>query len=331
MESLSNKIKAKARELGFFSCGISKAEFLPEDAAWLQKWLSEGKHAGMAYMENHFEKRTDPKKLLENARSIISVLYNYAPQSYLTKEANYQVSTYAYGTDYHFVLKHKLKSLISFIESEASEINARAFVDSAPVLDRAWAKKAGLGWIGKNTCLITKKQGSYFFIGEIILDLELDFENELVPDHCGGCTRCIDACPTGALKPRDLDAGKCISYWTIENKGESIPEKFKGKFGPKGEEWIFGCDICQSVCPWNRFSEPHNEPEFLLSEALTHMRKEDWESLDEPTFQILFKNSPVKRTKFEGLKRNIRFVGKEPGHETTTNGKPGLAAQNINH
>ena len=257
----------------------------------------------MAYMEGYFDKRTDPRKLLENAKSVISVLYNYAPKNYLPEEDNYKISSYAYGTDYHFVLKKKLKSLLEYITSEAGENNSRVFVDSAPVLERAWAKQAGLGWIGKNTCLITKEQGSYFFIGEIITDIELDFNETLVPNHCGGCTRCIDACPTGALTPHELDSRKCISYWTIEHRGENIPEHFKGKF----EDWIFGCDICQQVCPWNRLAEPHNEPEFEPSDELLNMRKPDWIGLDELKFKEVFKKSAVKRAKFEGLKRNILF------------------------
>ncbi|MCF8368380.1 MAG: tRNA epoxyqueuosine(34) reductase QueG [Bacteroidales bacterium] len=308
MESLSSKIKTKALELGFFSCGISKAQFLQEDAGRLSEWLKEGKHAGMTYMENYFEKRTNPYKLLDNAKSVISVLYNYSPPTHPETEDNYQISAYAYGKDYHFVLKRKLKSLIAYIESNTESLNARAFVDSAPVLDRAWAQRAGLGWIGKNTCLITKTRGSYFFIGEIILDLELEYDNHIEPDHCGGCTRCIEACPTRALTPHSLDSNKCISYLTIENKEESIPDKFKGQFGEEGKEWIFGCDICQQVCPWNRFAEPHNEPDFLPNNELLKMRKEDWRNLDKNTFDRTFNDSPVKRAKFEGLKRNILFV-----------------------
>ncbi len=260
LKYLSDQIKTRAKELGFYTCGISKASFLPEDAQRLTKWLQDGKQAEMKYMENHFEKRTDPRKLVEGAKSVISVLFNYYPEKQLHEQNNYKISKYAYGTDYHFVLKKKLKDLIAFLNKEVLDLNARAFVDSAPVLDRAWAARSGLGWIGKNTCLITKEQGSYFFIGEIITDLELDYDKKIVPNHCGGCTRCIDACPTNALEPYSLDSNKCISNWTIEYKGEKIPEKFNGKF----HDWIFGCDICQDVCPWNRLSEPHNEPEFKL-------------------------------------------------------------------
>jgi epoxyqueuosine reductase len=231
-------------------------------------------------------------------------LYNYSPKETIPEKENFKISKYAYGTDYHFILKRKLKDLIVYIEELAPNSSSRAFVDSAPVLDRAWAARAGLGWIGKNTMLITKKQGSYFFIGEIITDLELDYKNETVPNQCGGCTRCIEACPTQALEPYILDSRKCISYWTIEHKGATIPEKFKDKF----ENYIFGCDICQDVCPWNRLSEPHMEPAFEPKEELLEIKKADWEVLTKEKFNALFKNSPVKRTKFEGLKRNIKFL-----------------------
>jgi len=258
----------------------------------------------MGYLENHFEKRTDPRKLFENTKSVISVLYNYYPKTQIPEKNNYKISKYAYGKDYHFVIKRKLEELIDFIREEVKEINARAFVDSAPVLDRAWAAKAGLGWIGKNTNLITKEQGSYFFIGEIITDLELKYDNPSVPNYCGTCTRCIDACPTKSLKPYELDARKCISYLTIEYKLNKIPDTFKGKFS----DWIFGCDICQDVCPWNRFSKPHNEPDFEPIEELLKLRKPDWECLTEEHFRKIFKNSPAERTKYKGLMRNIRFV-----------------------
>ena len=308
MENLSQKIQNKALELGFYACGISKADFLTEDAERLKKWLSEEKHADMAYMEGYFDKRIDPRKLIENARSVISVLYNYTPKTNLPSDNNYKISTYAYGTDYHFVLKKKLNSLLEFITTQVGENNSRGFVDSAPVLDRAWAKRAGLGWVGKNTCLITKEQGSYFFIGEIITDIELEYNESYVPNHCGGCSRCIEACPTKALTPYALDSRKCISYWTIEYRGGSIPEPLKNKF----EDWIFGCDICQQVCPWNRLAEPHSDPEFAPSEELLNMRKPDWEELDEIKFKEVFKKSPVKRTKFNGLKRNIQFLSDSP-------------------
>ena len=304
MTSLSIKIKEKAKELGFYDCGISRADLLKEDAKRVEKWLSEGKQAGMSYMANYFDKRTDPRKLFDNAKSVISVLYNYYPSIKISEENNYKISKYAYGKDYHHIIKDKLNRLIEFIESEAGSIGARAFTDSAPVLDRSWAARAGLGWIGKNTNLITKKQGSFFFIGEIITDLELDYDEKKIENYCGTCTKCIDACPTDALKPYEVDARKCISYLTIENKEEYIPSEFKGKF----EDWIFGCDICQDVCPWNRFSKPHNEPAFNPPDILTQLRKPDWQNLTEEQFRLIFKDSPVKRSKYKGLIRNIRFV-----------------------
>ncbi len=306
-KTLSQQIKNKAIELGFYRCGISKAVYLEEDAPRLRKWLDMGFHSGMAYMANHYEKRPDPRNLFENAQSVISVLYNYAPKQPLPDKDNYKISCYAYGKDYHFVLKRKLKELITFIQKEAEAIHARAFVDSAPVLDRAWAFRSGLGWIGKNTMLITKEQGSFFFIGEIITDQELDYDEQTVANHCGGCNRCIEACPTGALKPYELDANKCISYWTIEHKGENIPENLKGKFST----WIFGCDICQQVCPWNQLSKPHTEPNFLPAEELTKMEKQDWENLTINLFNEIFRSSPLKRAKFQGILRNIKFVRKE--------------------
>ena len=255
-------------------------------------------------MENHFEKRTDPRKLFENAKSVISVLYNYFPKTIIPEDNNYKISKYAYGKDYHFVIKRKLNELIEYIRKEVGEINARAYVDSAPVLDRAWAARAGLGWIGKNTNLITKERGSFFFIGEIITDLELHYEDKPIPKNCGHCTKCIEACPTHALRPYEVNANKCISYLTIENKDEKLPEDLKGKFN----DWIFGCDICQDVCPWNQKSEPHNEPAFEPVEELLKLRKSEWENLSEEEFRKIFKDSPVKRTKYKGLMRNIRFV-----------------------
>ena len=304
--NLNIKIKEKANDLGFFACGISKADFLPEDAKRVRKWLDKGFHAEMAYMENHFEIRIDPVKILEGAKSVISVLYNYFPKEIIPSDDNYKISKYAYGKDYHFVMKDKLKELLLFIEEETGEKNSRAFVDSAPVLDRAWAAKSGLGWIGKNTNLITKKQGSFFFIGEIITALELDYSDMPIPKSCGHCTQCIEACPTHALRPYEVNANKCISFQTIENKSGTIPEDLKGKF----EDWVFGCDICQDVCPWNRFSIANIEPEFQPNERLVNMRKADWENLTEDDYKIIFKASPVKRTKYKGLMRNIGFVKK---------------------
>jgi epoxyqueuosine reductase len=301
--TISKKIKDFALKLGFHSCGISKADFLPDDAAHLKKWLDQNHEGEMAYMRNHFEKRTDPRLLVENAKSVISVLLNYYPENVLQDEDQYKISKYAYGTDYHFVIKDKLAELLNFIEKHNGKRIARMFVDSAPVLDRRWAQKSGLGWIGKNTCLITKEQGSFFFIGEIILDLDLRAD-EAIDDFCGSCTKCLNACPTNALfAPNRLDSRKCISYLTIENKNE-IPEQFKGKFN----DWIFGCDICQDVCPWNNKAIPTLVPEFKPSDILTQMKKEDWEKLDQEKFNKLFENAAVLRTKFAGLKRNIKFV-----------------------
>jgi epoxyqueuosine reductase len=305
--TLSQAIIAEAKKIGFHSCGISKAENLPDDAARLKRWLDKGLQAEMAYMGNHFTKRTDPRRLVDNAKSVISVLYNYYPQEYQGDNAGLKLSKYAFGKDYHQVIKKKLKQLLEFIRQSKPDLSARVFTDSAPVLERAWARKAGLGWIGKNTNLITRGQGSFFFVGEIICNLDLDYNHCIDADHCGGCTRCIDACPTGALKPYELDSNRCISYWTIEYKGESIPGAFAGKFN----KYIFGCDICQDVCPWNRLSEPHNEPGFRLSEALQKMSGTDWENLSEEQYRGLFRESPVKRSGYKGLKRNILFVSRK--------------------
>jgi len=302
--ALSNTIKLKAGELGFFSCGIAEAGFMKEEAARLKQWLDAGRHGEMGYMNNHFEKRIDPRNLLKNVKSVIVVLFNYFPETMIAEENNFKISKYAYGKDYHFVLKAKLKELIEFINTQVPQANARPFVDSAPVLERSWAQRAGLGWIGKNTCLITKEQGSFFFIGEIITDLALAYDDQQVPNHCGGCTRCLEACPTGALDKDGLDSRKCISYYTIEYRGENIPENFAGRF----DNWIFGCDICQDVCPWNRLSDAHSEPEFNISEELLSMRKPGWRSLKKEKYNELFMNSPVKRTRFEGLSRNIMFL-----------------------
>ncbi len=303
-KQLTEHIKVSARELGFYKCGIARADAMPAETVRLQEWLKSGRNADMAWMENHFEKRTDPRRLLDGAKSVIVVLYNYFPDKEIPSRDNYKISKYAYGTDYHFVMKDKLRTLIEKIKTTAGDIHARTFVDSAPVLERSWAAKAGLGWIGKNTCLITREQGSYFFIGEIITDLELDYNEYTVPNHCGGCTRCIDSCPTGALDLFGLDSNKCISYHTIEYRGDQIREKDPKKF----HDWIFGCDICQNVCPWNRLAEAHEEPAFKPLDSLLAMRKPQWETLSENKFKSLFKNSPVKRTKYHGLKRNIAFV-----------------------
>lgn len=298
-------VKSIASDLGFDFCGISKATFLEKEAPRLEKWLKENKHGKMAYMENHFDKRLDPRLLVPGARSVVSLLFNYyTPKEQADADAP-KISKYAYGEDYHFVVKRKLKSFFSRIQDEIGEVDGRVFVDSAPVMDKAWAEKSGLGWIGKNANLINKSRGSFFFIAELILDLEL---NEDAPDkdHCGTCTRCIDACPTDAIEePYVVNGSKCISYLTIELKNEIIPKEFQGKL----DNWMFGCDICQDVCPWNRFSSPNNESAFEPNAALLNMKQRDWRDLTQEVFQELFKKSAVKRTKFDGLKRNIEFLG----------------------
>ena len=295
-------IKTEAKRLGFSSCGISKAEFLEEEAPRLEKWLKSNMHGKMHYMENHFDKRLDPTKLVEDSKSVVSLLLNYFP-SEKQRHDSYKLSKYAYGTDYHYVIKDKLKLLLEFIKEEIGDVHGRAFVDSAPVLDKAWAAKSGLGWIGKNSNLLTQQVGSFYFIAELIIDLELEYDTPTT-DHCGTCTACIDACPTQAIvEPYVVDGSKCISYFTIELK-ENIPAEFKGQF----DDWIFGCDVCQDVCPWNRFSKPHREPLFNPHPELLSMSKKDWEEITEETFQKVFKNSAVKRTKFGGLKRNIAFL-----------------------
>ncbi|HTO35888.1 MAG TPA: tRNA epoxyqueuosine(34) reductase QueG [Flavobacterium sp.] len=298
----STIIKNEAQRLGFLSCGISKARFLEEEAPRLEKWLNEGRNGQMSYMENHFDKRLDPRLLVDGAKSVISLLLNYYP-SEKQNSNSYKISKYAYGTDYHFVIKDKLKTLLQFIQTEIGEVNGRVFVDSAPVLDKAWASKSGLGWIGKNANLITQKTGSFYFIAELIIDLELEYDTP-VTDHCGTCTACLDACPTEAIiAPYVVDGSKCISYFTIELK-DNIPAQMKGSF----EDWMFGCDICQDVCPWNRFSKPHSESLFEPKPELMSFSKKDWQEITEEVFKKVFKDSAVKRTKFEGLKRNIDFL-----------------------
>lgn len=295
-------IKAEAKRLGFLSCGISKAQFLEAEAPRLEKWLKNNMHGEMQYMENHFDKRLDPTKLVEDSKSVISLLLNYYPSQEQTANS-YKLSKYAFGTDYHFVIKDKLKSLLNFIQDEIGDVSGRAFVDSAPVLDKAWAAKSGLGWIGKHSNLLTQQVGSFYFIAELIIDLDLEYDLPTT-DHCGTCTACIDACPTQAItEPYVVDGSKCISYFTIELK-ENIPTEFKGQF----DDWMFGCDVCQDVCPWNRFSKSHNEPLFNPNPELLSMTKKDWEEITEEVFKKIFKDSAVKRTKFSGLKRNIQFL-----------------------
>lgn len=291
-------------EMGFMACGIARAGFLEKEAPVFELWLKQNMHGEMAYMENHFDKRLDPTKLMEGAKSVIVFLFNYFPTESLPEEDNYILSKYAYGTDYHFVIKDKLKALIKEIQDKTGEIQARAFVDSAPVLERAWAERAGLGWIGKNANFIVPKTGSFFFIAEIITDLELEYDEPKNNDFCGACRNCIDACPTQAIvAPGVIDARKCISYLTIELRNE-IPEKFKGQF----EDRIFGCDICQDVCPWNRFAKPHQEKRFEPHHELLDLKKADWEEMKKETFKRLFGKSAIKRTRFEGLKRNVAFL-----------------------
>jgi epoxyqueuosine reductase len=301
----SIRIKEKAIQLGFDACGISKAGYLKDDALRLQKWLERGMQGEMSYLANYFEKRPDPRKLVEGAKSVISVILNYFPREQQSASDIPIISKYAYGEDYHFVMKRMLKSLLKYISENIEPVNGRAFVDSAPVLERAWAVKAGLGWIGKNGMLISKEHGSFVFLGELMIDLELDYDKPEVKDYCGSCTACIDACPTGAVLPgKVVDGSQCISYFTIEKKGE-IPAEMKGRF----ENRIFGCDICQDVCPWNKKTKPHNIKEFDPDQEWLKMDKDEWKKLSLANFNRIFKNSALKRTKYEGLMRNLEFLG----------------------
>ena len=299
----SKKIKAKAKHLGFDFVGISTARKLVEEEQRLTDWLNNNHHGQMHYMENHFEKRLDPTKLVDGAKSVISLMYNYSPEKTQREDAP-QISKYAYGEDYHFVIKRKLKTLLQFIEEEFDSVGGRVFVDSGPVLERVWARLSGLGWIGKHSLLINRSKGSFYFLAELIIDLELAVD-ESQTDHCGTCTKCIDACPTDAIvQPYVVDGSKCISYFTIELKDALLPNQYKDKF----ENWAFGCDICQDVCPWNRFSEPHNEDAFEPHPKLLDMDEREWQNLNEDLYRQIFKKSAVKRTKFAGLKRNITFL-----------------------
>ena len=308
MTNLSDKyagiIKSQAKKLGFDFCGIAKAEFLEEEAPKLEQWLNQHYHGEMAYMANHFDKRLDPTKLVDGAKTVVSLIYNYYPSERLSEgPEDYKLAKYAYGQDYHFVIKDKLKSLLAVLQEEIGEFGGRAFVDSAPVMERQWAQKSGLGWLGKNSLLLNKQMGSFFFLAELIIDLEVSPDPPMVKDYCGTCTKCIDACPTEAIvKPGVVNGSHCISYFTIELK-EQIPQEVKGKF----DNWIFGCDICQDVCPWNRFSKAHKEPLFEPHPDLKQLRKKDWEEITAETFNKVFKKSAVKRTKFSGLLRNINF------------------------
>ena len=300
----SHIIKQKAYELGFEFVGIAQAKELTEEARMLERWLSQNNHGQMHYMTNHFEKRIDPRKLVEGAKSVISLSYNYHnPETQKDLEAP-KISQYAYGKDYHHVIKHKLKTLLFFIQEEIGAVSGRCFVDSAPVLERDWAKHSGTGWIGKNTLLINRKQGSYFFLAELIIDLELEYDGP-IKDYCGRCTRCIDACPTDAISPEGyfMDGSKCISYFTIELRDE-LPLEMQGKF----DNWMFGCDVCQQVCPWNRFAKKHEEPAFEPHPDLLEMTYDDWQEITQEVFQQVFRKSAVKRTKYSGLLRNIDFL-----------------------
>lgn len=297
-------IKAEAKRLGFSFCGVAKAGFLEDEAPRLENWLSKNYNGKMDYMNNHFDKRLDPRLLVENAKSVISLSLNYYTEEKQTDNNAPKISKYAFGKDYHFVIKDKLKHLLRFMEENIGEVNGRAFVDSAPVLDKAWARKAGLGWTGKNTNLISKESGSFFFIAELIVDLELNYDDSFAEDFCGTCTKCIDACPTDAIiAPYIVDGSRCISYLTIELK-EQIPIEFKGKM----DNWAFGCDVCQDVCPWNRFAVPHQNEEFKSHPDLLNLNKKDWEEITSDIFSEVFRKSAIKRTKLEGLKRNISFL-----------------------
>ncbi len=296
-------VKQSALDLGFQFCGVSKAGFLEEEAPKLETWLQKGMHGNMHYMNNHFDKRLDPTLLVEGAKSVVTLLYNYAPEVDVFADKKHKISKYAYGQDYHWVIKDKLQNYLKTLQDKIGQVEGRFFVDSAPVMERAWAKKSGLGWIGKHSLLINKGHGSFFFIAVLISDLELVADGP-VKDFCGTCTKCMDACPTDAIPlPYTVDGSKCISYLTIELK-DAIPNEFKGKM----ESWAFGCDICQDVCPWNRFSKPHKEPQFEPSEEMKALDSEHWESLTQEMFSKIFKGSPIKRTKFSGIKRNIEFL-----------------------
>lgn len=302
LKSNTEIIKSEAKALGFSFCGVAKAEKLEKEGSQLEDWLSKGFHGKMGYMENHFEKRIDPRKLVEGAKSVVCLLYNYAPEQELASE-KYKIARYAYGEDYHHVIKTKLAELIENISPTLGSFEGRIFTDSAPVMERQWAAKSGLGWLGKNTLLLNRDMGSYFFIATIISDWEFEYDHA-IKDYCGTCTACIDACPTQAINPAGfLEANKCISYLTIELKDE-IPEEFNGKM----DNWMFGCDVCQEVCPWNRFSIPNNEPAFKPNTSLDSMTDQDWEEITKEVFSKIFDKSAVKRTRFKGLKRNIDFL-----------------------
>ncbi len=297
-------VKNVVQALGFDYCGLARAEKLDQDSRRLEDWLTNGMHGKMQYMENHFEMRTDPTLLVPGAKSVITLMMNYFPDQHQHPNAP-QIAKYAYGNDYHEVIRNKLKQLLAMMKAEIGEVNGRGFVDSAPVLERAWAVKSGLGWVGKNGNLIHKQAGSFFFIATLIVDLELVYDDPFAKDYCGTCRKCIDACPTDAiLENKVVDGSKCISYFTIELKDALLPQHLNDKFG----NWMFGCDVCQDVCPWNRFSKPHHEAQFVPTPQVLNFSTEDWEDLTEESFKQIFKNSPIKRSKYAGIKRNLHFI-----------------------
>jgi epoxyqueuosine reductase len=306
-EKYTRLIKKFSATLGFHYCGIAKAVKLEDDARRLENWLQQNFQGNMHYMENYFDLRIDPCKLVPGAKSVITLLLNYYPEEQQNTSAP-KISKYAYGKDYHEVIREKLNSLLTYIKQNIGEVNGRGFVDSAPVLERSWAVRSGAGWIGKNGNLITKQQGSYFFIATLIVDLELLYDDAFAKDYCGSCTKCIDACPTDAIRDNKvIDGSRCVSYFTIELKDEIIPDEMKGKF----ENWMFGCDICQDVCPWNRFSKPTNEIAFKPIPEILNLTTEEWENIAEEGFKKIFQSSPLKRTKFKGIQRNIKFIKAE--------------------
>ncbi|MDZ4824106.1 MAG: tRNA epoxyqueuosine(34) reductase QueG [Flavobacteriales bacterium] len=300
MLNYSEQIKTKAKSIGFSFCGVSKAEYLEDEAPRLEAWLNKNMHGEMAYMANHFDKRLDPRLLVPGAKSVVSLLYNYFPERKTDSDEGLKISTYAYGDDYHLVVKEKLKSLLNWIQENIGEVHGRAFVDSAPVLEKVWAAKSGMGWIGKNANLINKQQGSFFFLAELVLDLELEPDGP-IKDYCGTCTACIDECPTDAIvEPYVVDGSKCISYFTIELKKEISSE-----FHEKMDDWVFGCDVCQDVCPWNRFSRPHQEPRFTPNEKLLTLSRNEWLEMTEDVFEVMAKHSSLTRAGLSGMKRNV--------------------------
>lgn len=302
-EQHTKLVKQLSYSHGFDYCGIAKAQLLDDDARRLEKWLQQGMHGSMKYMENYFDLRIDPTKLVPGAKSVITLLKNYFPSQTINSEN--KISKYAYGRDYHEVIKEQLKKLIFDLQQKIGRFNGRGFVDSAPVLERSWAQKSGLGWVGKNGNLITKQNGSFFFIATLIVDVELNYDDPFTKDFCGSCNRCVEACPTEAILPdKTINGSKCISYFTIELKDEIIPEEMKGKF----QNWMFGCDVCQDVCPWNRFSKPHVEKAFRPLPEILNLSTKEWEEINEEAFKKIFRHSPLSRAKYNGIQRNIKFL-----------------------